>query len=448
MSDMARKQKGIPWSQIMVFSMWFASWNILWGIYNNYLPVLLQAGGVNYNIKGASSALGFGLGAFAVGIVMSLDNVAGSILKLIFGPVADRVKSKKKILLISGSVAAIAYALIPFGFMGITPETSGKIDLLGGSFIFTLIVLSVMIAAWGIAELTESSLFQVILSSEQRAKAAAYRVFVGGFGIVVTLLLGNMLYSVHMGLPFWIGAAFYAVTLVLYALVIKEPKNTHFETRGADGKLESIGAQVRDAVHSFSSEAKKAFLYISLSKFLLIFGVMAFQTYGSSYIVNVLGISEAAAGNYTIIFFAGYMISALPAGYLANKVGRKNMLLIALFIYALVGIIQYLSGALATLIPGFFLLGLSTGISDVIPVCMAADTVPDKKYMGTTMGVYFFIASMSAIIAVPLFGWIFEATNNNWNLMWLGVAITGVIGLILMALKRGKIGEMKPSVVA
>jgi hypothetical protein len=35
----------------------------------------------------------------------------------------------------------------------------------------------------------------------------------------------------------------------------------------------------------------------------MIFGIMAFQTYGSSYIVDELAVSEAEAGNYVVIFF-------------------------------------------------------------------------------------------------------------------------------------------------
>ncbi len=362
---------------------------------------------------------------------------------MVFGPVADRVKSKKRILIVSGTIAAIAYGLLPFGFMMITPETSGNIDLLQGPFVFTVVVLCVMIGAFMTSQITESALFQVVMPSVSRAKASAYRVFIGGLTFVLTMLVGNQLYKMHVGMPFWISAGFFLLTLVLYGIFIKEPQGDHFETKDAAGKHISIFRQVKETVALFTPAEKKAFAIISFTKFMLIFGVMAFQTYGSSYIVNTLGINEAEAGNYTIIFFAGYMLSALPAGYLSNKIGRKNMVLIALAFYAVVGIFQYFTGMLVTLIPALFLIGASTGVSDVIPMCMAADTAPDNKVMGTTMGVYFFIATMSPIIAVPLFGWIFEVTNNNWSLMWLGVAITGILGFLLMSMKKDKIGEMK-----
>ena len=41
------KEKKINWSLVLIFALWFASWNVLWGIYNNYLPIFLQAGGEN-----------------------------------------------------------------------------------------------------------------------------------------------------------------------------------------------------------------------------------------------------------------------------------------------------------------------------------------------------------------------------------------------------------------
>lgn len=434
----------LGWGTVLIFSFWFASWNILWGVYNNYLPVLLQAGGENFNVLGSSKALGFGIGAFAVGIIMSIDNIAGAIFKVLFGPVVDQVKSRKKILLISGSIAAIAYALIPVGFLMITPETSGNMEALKGPLVFTVIILSVMIAGWGVAEITEASLFHVVVSSVQRSRNVGYRVFIGGLAFVATLLIGNKLYEINLGLPFWIGAGFYAMTLVLYGIVIKEPKHTTL-TEDEEKDRRSFGAKVKEALRSFTPELKDAFIKIAVAKFMLIFGVMAFQTYASSYLVNELGITEAQAGNYVVIFFAGYMVAALPSGYLSNRIGRRRLLLIFLAVYTLVGFFEYFLGTAATLIPAFFLVGMSTSVSDIIPLSMAADTAPSKKVMGMTMGFYFFVATLSAIISVPFFGWIFEITNNNYNLMWLGVGIAGVVGFLFMLFKKGIVGEAKPA---
>lgn len=414
----------------------------MWGVYNNYLPVLLQAGGANFNVLGSSRALGFGIGAFAVGIIMSIDNVAGAVLKVVFGPIVDQVRSRKRILLISGAVAAVAYALIPVGFLMITPEASGQMDLLTGPFIFTFAMLTIMIGGWGVAEMAESSLFHVVVSSKQRSKTVSYRVFVGGLAFVVTLLIGNRLYEVNLGLPFWIGAGFYSLTLILYALVIKEPDHSTFPKRESE-EGRPFFTRVREALSTFTPEHKDAFLKIGVAKFLLIFGVMAFQTYASSYLVNELGISEAEAGNYVAIFFAGYMLAAIPSGFIANRIGRKRLLLVFLALYTFVGFFEFFFGTPATLIPAFILVGMSTSASDIIPLSMAADTAPSNQVMGTTMGLYFFIATMSAIISVPFFGWVFELTNNNYNLMWLGVGIAGVIGFLVMYSKKGTLGEAK-----
>jgi MFS family permease len=441
MSTEVKEEKKIGWSIILIFALWFASWNVLWGIYNNYLPIFFQAGGENFDVQGASTALGFGIGAFAVGLLMSADNVAGALFKLFFGPIADRVKSRKKIVLISGVIAAIAYAMIPFGLMRITPEQSGDLSVLTGPFIYTVAILCIMIAAWGVAEITESSLLHVIVPSEQRAKVVGYRVFIGGLAFVATLMLSNMLYSIHIGMPFWIGSGLYAITLILYAWKIVEPEGSTLAGEVKE-KTESFMQQVKEAIAKFSREEKRALLIVALTKFFMIFGIMAFQTYGSSYIVDELGINEAAAGNYLAVFFSGYMIAALPAGYLANKIGRKNLLVIALGLYTLAGLVQYFSGVAATLIPALVVIGISTSVSDIIPLSMAADTVPTKKVMGMTMGFFFFVATTSAIVAVPLFGWIFEITGNNFNLMWLGVAVSGIIGLLIITRKKDNIGEV------
>jgi maltose/moltooligosaccharide transporter len=255
-------------------------------------------------------------------------------------------------------------------------------------------------------------------------------------------MTSNMLYSIHPGLPFWVGGGFLLLVVILYAIFIKEPPYSKPEPSTED-EPRGLAALV-SGLKQFPKEDLVALLTISFVKFLTIFGVAALETFGVSYIINELGVPENNAAMNVAIYFVGYLIAAIPAGFLANKIGRKNLLRIALVLFIVMAIVQYLLNSMALLLVVLILFGVANGITDVMCLPMATEMVPSKKVMGVTVGTMAAITSLASVISVPLWGGIIQATGNNFRVIFFALMIGPLLALLLSFALKGKTGEAKP----
>lgn len=431
----------INWKYVLIFGFWEASLSVIWGVYNNYMPVFWQAGNPNYNVLGASTALGFGLGAFTTSIIMSVDNVGSIIMQPIFGALSDRVKSRKRIVVWAGGATAILYALLPLGFLSITPETNGDLAALTLPFIMTVLFAFLMILFWGIAKPSENGLKYAIIPSAARSKVYGLIMFVVGIAFVLTFTTSNMLYNIFPALPFWIGAGFLFITVLLYAFLVKEPENTTL----AEEDRKVLGFKnLFQGFKLFSRAQLIGIFIIAATKFLSWFGVAGLETFSSSYLVNVLGMNEAMAGNMTAIYFLGYLAACIPSGFLSNRFGRRRLWIAALLAFIAVGLVQFLTHSIISLIPVLIIAGMANAITDVMAIPMVTDVAPSKKVMGISVALLASITTLASIIAVPMYGAIFELTNNNFKLLWLGMIIAPMLALLVLSRLKKGMGEAKP----
>jgi MFS family permease len=442
MSEKIASKVNINWKYTIIFGLWFASWFVIWGTYNSYLPVIFQSGNPEFNVLGASKAVGFGLGAFITGLVMSFDNLSIVLLQPIFGNLSDRVKSRKRMVIGGGLLAALCYIALPFGFLGIPPEKSGNLSALIPFFILTLVAASAMVFSWSIALPAENGLKFVLVPSAVRTRVWSIVAFFGGIAFVATFMTSNMLYSIHPGLPFWVGGGFLLMVVILYAIFIKEPDFVAPEKSEAD---EPRGlAALLSGLKQFPKEDLNALLTISFVKFLTIFGVAALETFGVSYIINELGVPENQGAMNVAVYFVGYLIAAIPAGFLANRIGRKNMLRIALVIFIVMAILQFMLNSMALLFVVLVMLGVANGITDVMCLPMATEMVPSKKVMGVTVGAMAAITSLASVISVPFWGGIIQLLGNDFRVIFIALIVGPFLALLLTFRLKGNTGEAKP----
>jgi MFS family permease len=442
MSETTAPKVKINWKYTIIFGLWFASWFVIWGTYNSYLPVIFQSGNPEYNVLGASKAVGFGLGAFVTGLIMSFDNLSIVLLQPIFGNFSDRVKSRKRLVVIGGLLAALCYLALPFGFLGIPAAQSGNLSALIPFFIITVIAASAMIFSWSIALPAENGLKFVLVPSSARTRVWSIIAFFGGIAFVATFMTSNMLYGIHPGLPFWVGGGFLLLVVILYALFIKEPAYVVPEKSEAD-EPRGLAALV-SGLKQFPKEDLTALLTISFVKFLTIFGVAALETFGVSYIINELGVPEGSAAMNVAIYFVGYLLAAIPAGFLSNRIGRKNMLRIALVMFIVMAIVQFTLNSMALLLVVLVLLGAANGITDVMCLPMATEMVPSKKVMGVTVGTMAAITSLASVISVPFWGGVIQALGNDFRVIFIALIVGPFLALLLTFRLKGNTGEAKP----
>jgi Na+/melibiose symporter-like transporter len=143
------KQK-LDIKRIALVSLIYCSLDVMWMIYNSYVPVYLQAGNPGFTEAGAG-VLGFGIAPAITGFLMTLDNIGALILSPFIGILSDSSKSKMgrriSFILFSMPFMVAALVVIPLMVQNIPPESSGNTAALTGRLIPFMASLVVLLLA-------------------------------------------------------------------------------------------------------------------------------------------------------------------------------------------------------------------------------------------------------------------------------------------------------------
>lgn len=114
-----------------------------------------------------------------------------------------------------------------------------------------------------------------------------------------------------------------------------------------------------------------------------------------------------------LVLNAVYTLVSLPAGWLSDRIGRKNLILSGLFVYALV----YLGFAFATRSYHAWLLfavyGVYYGLTNGTMRAHVADLVAEDK-RATAYGIYHGAVGMTALPASLIFGWLWQSVGVSF----------------------------------
>ena len=135
-----------------------------------------------------------------------------------------------------------------------------------------------------------------------------------------------------------------------------------------------------------------------------------------------------------VLLNATYAVTALPAGMLSDRMGRKRVIILGWFIYAVV----YLGFAVTSDVWLVWLLfagyGIYYGIVEGVARAFVADLVVEER-RGTAYGLYHGVVGLTLLPASLLAGWLWQAFSPAAP-FFLGSAFAFVAMLGMMALIR------------
>lgn len=127
-----------------------------------------------------------------------------------------------------------------------------------------------------------------------------------------------------------------------------------------------------------------------------------------------------------------YSLVSIPAGMLSDKLGRRRVIIVGWFIYALV----YLGFALATNLWSVWLLfagyGIYQGVVEGVARAFVADLVAEPR-RGTAYGLYHGVVGLLALPASLIAGWLWEIASPAAPFYFgAGLAFVSAIGLWML----------------
>jgi len=311
-------------------------------------------------------------------------------------------------------------------FFVIIPRASSLFVIL-----FATLVMNVGIAIFNSPTF---ALMPDITPSQERSKANGIINFMGGLGALLAFFVGSQLYKMRRTLPFDLASVLMVAALVVVFLFIRERRLSMQYVGAAEQGHNAAGEEVGvgdvgrllKAVRELARSSDKSALYLLLGCFAWVAAVNGAQNMFTRYGVHYLGI-EAADSSFILGFFAlTFIVFAIPAGYLAGRLGRMTTIKLGISGTLLAFLLlQFLpSSAYA---PCFFLLaGLAWAliITNAYPTLM--DLTPPEM-SGTYTGLWNMTIAIAGLAAPPVYGWIVD-------LFGYGFFFTTGIGFLVLAL--------------
>jgi MFS family permease len=411
--------------------------SVMWKLYNDYVPIFLQAG--NPLFKTATQTAGFGLGATLTGLIMTLDNVVALFLLPLIGTWSDRVWTRlgrrRPFIVALAPVSIIAFLAIPLIVTAIPPELSGVTSELRRPLGFFIAAVGIFITAMAGFRTPVIALMPDLTPSPLRSQANGIINLMGGLGGVIITLIGALLYAIDVTAPFILAGVLMGVAVLMLLFFIQEPR--HRETGAARESAPPLGAL--QTLREMTPRRRRSLLLLLQAIFLWFVGYNAIDTFFTSYGVNILNIKENQASLLSGVAYITFILFAVPSGMIAAKLGRKRTISLGLVIFAGLLLVAYVVPHIVVVGLALGLGGLAWSLVNINSLPMVVDTARSDVNIGTFTGMYYLASQLAAIVGPTLNGLVIERSGNYGLTLLMPVFFFVLAAVAMQGVKHGEV---------
>ena len=377
----------------------FLSICAFWQMYNSIVPLILTNT--------------FSLNETYSGIIMAADNVLALFLLPLFGALSDKTNTrigKRMPFILFGTGLAVI-------LMNILPIIDNSFAAAPSSFktVSFIVVLGLLLVAMGTYRSPAVALMPDITPKPLRSKANAIINLMGAIGGVIYLGIAAVMYPnskveglAHVNYQplFIVVASIMFVAVAIVFLTIKEPKLVE-EQRALEAEHPEWNLAEDDGSgnEALPKPVKKSLMFLLFSIALWFVGYNAVETWFTTYVSKVMGQALGGASTCLLIATCGAVVSYIPIGILASKVGRKKTIMFGIVLLAACFGLGYFltttySKINAIMFVVFALVGLAwaainvNSLPMVVEMCKGSDI---GKFTG-----YYYTFSMAAQVITPV----------------------------------------------
>ena len=416
-----------PWGKTFLLGFGFLGISIIWPIFNQYIPLFLQAGNPEFErqllAEGRSipNIVGFGLAPSLALFIMTWDNIINMFLQPWVGAKSDqtwnRFGRRKPWILLGAPIALLGFVFIPVAQSVLA------------------IAVFILITNFGMALFRSPTISWLgdLFNPNDRSKANGVINLMGGVGGLLAYFGGGLLFnSFGRKAPFIAGAVAMLVALIIVLLFVKEPQQIANEGREKQ-------AGVLDNLKTIYNNPDKSGFWVLLGILLWFMAFNALETGLSSFAVFTLGMQAGTASIYAGLVTISFILFSVPAGFLGTRYGRGPIIrigLIGLAIATLAGYFIIQSAITFAVILVFA--GFMWAMVNVNSLPLVYDH-GDEKRIGAFTGLYYFSSQLAAVLGPTLGGILVDALGDQYRWLWLFSFIFMTLAfLAMLGVKRGE----------
>jgi len=369
-----------------------------------------------------------GAGAVSLGIVEGAAEAANSILKILSGRIADRSRAKRPLVVFGYSVSSAVRPLIAMTTTWTQVFTVRLLDRVGKGL--RSAPRDAMLASWA--------------TPTTRGKVYGFHQGMDNLGAVIGPALASLFlafYPDHYRMLFALSAGPGAIA-VLLILFVKERDEVRLRADAKTSDVASGLSRTSDVAppvvasdFSRTSDVASGFSRTSETplprRFHLFMAVLALFMLGNSTDAFLLLRLTDAAGSarFVPLMWAGIHVVktavSVVGGSWSDRIGRRAVIAIGWFVYAVVYAGFALSSTLPALLAWFLIYGFYFGFAEGTEKALVADLAPASR-RGAAFGIYNAVSGLGALTASVLFGVI-------WNIYGAPAAFATGAALALVA---------------
>ena len=408
----------------------FLSICTFWELYDALVPLILKNT--------------FKMDESVTGYIMAADNILAIFLLPLFGGFSDRCKSKlgkrRPFILVGTIMAVILMTLLPMldNSYFSAPATY--------KLILFVVCLGLLLVAMGVYRSPAVALMPDVTLKPLRSKGNAIINLMGAIGGVIYLVVAGILYSSaktaglahinYFGAFAIVGGVMIAALLVLLFFVNESKLVKEREDYEAAHPEDELTVQTEDESDKkvMPKDVKRSLIFLLLSVALWFIGYNAVKTWFSTYAAKMWGMSAGDSAQCLLIATVAAVISYIPVGSIASKVGRKKTIIFGVILLALSFAAGFVFTCMSTTFsPILFVIFALVGIAwasinvnsfpMVVEMCSGADV---GKFTG-----YYYTFSMFAQIITPIISGNL-LTYVGYNTLFIYAAVFVALAFVTM----------------
>jgi MFS family permease len=400
---------------------------LLWSIYNSYVPIFLQVGRPDYSAA-AGVPHGYALQPSTTSLILTLDNWTGLVMLPWVASLSDRVWTRigrrKPFILVGAPLGALGFVAIPL--------------VLGAPLPVFMAALALTFLAMNLFRSPTVALMPDVTPSRHRSVGNGIINVMGGLGQTFGFLFGGAIFAMSFAAPFWLGAAGMMLGTGLVLVFIRERRAEHDAHAAPAAPDPEAPASLVRALVQVVRDGDRSALRILGAIFAWYLGHTAIEVFFTSFAINELQVDSGKATASMSFFSFSMLVCAFPAGLLGQRFGRRRAILTALaaFVALYLGATQIttLGQARAVLVVA----GVCWSVMIVNSLPMVVDCAPRGR-IGTYTGLYYVATQSASIFGPYVAGWIVQLAGNSYRVIYPYAAIAMVLaGLSMWGVRRGE----------
>lgn len=413
-----------PWGRTFVVGFGFLGISLIWPIFNQYIPIFLQAGNKEFEAqllaegRKIPAIVGFGLTPALALFIMTWDNIINIFIQPWVGARSDRTWNRfgrrKGWILLGVPVAALSFIFIPVAQSVLA------------------IMVFILITNFGMSLFRSPTVSWLgdLFESSERSKANGVINLMGGVGGLLAYFVGGLLFnSLGRSAPFIAGSVAMVVAIIVALIYVKEPpKIEQAEPKEKTSFIQNILVVVRNPDRS------GLFVLVGILFWFMAFN--ALETGLSSFAVFTLGIEPGSASIYAAMVTVSFIAFSVPSGLIADRIGRKRTIQIGLTGLTLLFIAGYfIIQNVASFLVVLFVVGFFWALVNVNSLPLVYDNGDERK-IGAYTGLYYLSSQLAAVLGPTLGGVMVDVLGDQYR--WLFIFSTVFMALAWIVMTRVK----------